>query len=89
MIICFSPGHRSVPVDSVELVEIVSTNAFYRKIPAYRFYSRKVVIESREGEYEIAAHGSLLYEMSGMSVEELIDYLKSVGVVKVWVYKEL
>lgn len=65
----------------------MSTNAFYRKIPAYRFYSRKVVIESREGEYEIAAHGSLLYEMSGMSVEELIDYLKSVGVVKVWVYK--
>lgn len=87
MIIYFSPGHRSVPIDSVELVEIVPTNAFYRKVPAYRFFSRKVVIESREGEYESAAHGSLLYEMSGMSVEELIDYLKSVGVVKVWVYK--
>lgn len=87
LIFYFAPGNRSIPADDCVLVEFAPTNVFYRKVPASRFYSRRVVIDSNEGKYEISAHGSLLYEMSGMSVEELIDHLKSVGAVKAWVYK--
>lgn len=88
LIFYFAPGNRSIPADDCVLVEFAPTNVFYRKVPASRFYSRRVVIDSNEGKYEIAAHGSLLYEISGMSVEELIDHLKSVETVEAWVYKD-
>lgn len=84
----FSPGNRSIPTNDCILVEFAPTNAFYKKVPAYRSYSRRVVIDSNEGEYEIAARGRFLTDMAKMGVEELIDHLKSVETVEAWVYKD-